>query len=99
MVPSASMPSNRTLSGWLQQRLHEVANHHGGVVPLHGRLFGQWMHYAYPRECTFPHVLGTTKPQTPEDWVRETRLEFKANKTEMQYYISLPAPQQRRTTE
>jgi len=67
MTPSASMPSNRTLSGWLQHRLDEVAKHHGGLVPLHGRLFQQWLHYAYPRECPFPHVSGTINPQHLED--------------------------------
>jgi len=67
MTPSASMPSNRTLSAWLQHRLEEVGKHHGGLVPLHGRLFQQWLHYAYPRECSFPHVSGTVNPQHLED--------------------------------
>merc|ERR1719322_1208044 len=31
-----------------------VSAHHGGRVPLHGRLFAQWLHHAYPRECPFP---------------------------------------------
>jgi hypothetical protein len=38
MIASATMPSNRTLSPWLHHRLEEVAKHHGGQVPLHGRL-------------------------------------------------------------
>merc|ERR1719198_438872 len=98
-LPSSTVPGNRTLSSWLTHRLQEVANHHGGKIPLHGRLFGQWLHYAFPRECPFPHVLGTTRPQTAEAWVRETRRDFAANKTEMQHYISKPAPHQRRVTE
>merc|ERR1719203_373755 len=56
------MPCNRTLPQWLLRRLDEVAAHHGGRVPLHGRLFAQWMHYAYPRECRYPHVSGATDP-------------------------------------
>merc|ERR1719310_2709819 len=28
MIPSATIPSNRTLSAWLRQRLEEVAKHH-----------------------------------------------------------------------
>jgi len=71
MIPSATMPSNRSLSPWLHQRLDEVAKHHGGVVPLHGRLFAQWLHYAYPRECQFPHVSGTINPTRPEDIIKE----------------------------
>merc|ERR1740138_641757 len=67
MTPSATMPSNRTISTWLLHRLYEVAKHHGGLVPLHGRLFTQWLHYAYPRECPFPHVSGTVNPKHLED--------------------------------
>jgi len=61
-IASATMPSGRTLSPWMQQRLDEVAKHHDGMVPLHGRLFAQWLHYAFPRECSFPHVAGSIKP-------------------------------------
>jgi hypothetical protein len=67
MIPSATVPSNRSLSPWLRQRLQEVADHHGGLVPLHGRLLAQWLHYAYPRECQFPHISGTINPERPED--------------------------------
>merc|ERR1740138_1498619 len=59
-LSSSTVPSNRTLPAWLLQRLDEVASHHGGQVPLHGRLFAQWMHYAYPRECSYPRALGET---------------------------------------
>lgn len=48
--------SNKTLSSALLRLLDDVAAHHGGMVPVHGRLFSQWMHQAYPRECSFPHV-------------------------------------------
>jgi len=61
-MPSSTVPSNRTLPAWLLSRLDELADYHGGHVPLHGRLFAQWMHYAYPRECKYPHVSGTTDP-------------------------------------
>jgi hypothetical protein len=59
-MPSSTVSSNRDLSGWLLHRLDEVASHHSGQVPLHGRLFAQWMHYAYPRECPYPHAHGET---------------------------------------
>jgi len=55
-LPSASQPVNRTLSPKLLQLLEDVAAHHGGMVPIHGRLFLQWMHQAYPRECSHPHL-------------------------------------------
>eukprot|EP00928_Gymnodinium_smaydae_P032312 TRINITY_DN23439_c0_g2_i2.p1 TRINITY_DN23439_c0_g2~~TRINITY_DN23439_c0_g2_i2.p1 ORF type:complete len:563 (-),score=52.40 TRINITY_DN23439_c0_g2_i2:205-1893(-) len=43
---------------WLLQRLNDTAVH-GGRILLHGRLFSQWMHYAYPRECPFPQPLNS----------------------------------------
>jgi hypothetical protein len=61
-LPSATVPRGRVLSTWLMERLADVAAHHSGTVPLHGRLFAQWLHYAYPRECPYPHVAGTTSP-------------------------------------
>eukprot|EP00931_Biecheleriopsis_adriatica_P072998 TRINITY_DN47372_c0_g1_i1.p1 TRINITY_DN47372_c0_g1~~TRINITY_DN47372_c0_g1_i1.p1 ORF type:complete len:548 (-),score=122.72 TRINITY_DN47372_c0_g1_i1:165-1808(-) len=53
--------TNRTVDGELKSRLEEVAVHHDGEVPLHGRLFAQWMHHAFPRHCPFPHVSGTSE--------------------------------------
>merc|ERR1712182_10308 len=66
-LPSRSMQANRSLSSWLLARLDEVAKHHGGHIPLHGRLFAQWIHYAYPRECPYPHVAGAIAPKTMEE--------------------------------
>jgi len=61
----------RSLSASLIQRLHSIADSSGGQVPLHGRLFAQWMHHAFPRECPYPHT-DKTNPQTPDEWMRET---------------------------
>jgi hypothetical protein len=99
MISSATMPSNRTLSPWLHHRLEEIAQHHGGLVPLHGRLFAQWLHYAYPRECTFPHVAGTIDPQRPEDLIiagHATESEISANETVMKQVVAEAAPVKRR---
>merc|ERR1719235_104457 len=52
------------LKGALTKQLTEIANAHGGQVPLHGRLFAQWLHYAFPHECPFPHRAGALKPRT-----------------------------------
>jgi hypothetical protein len=49
----------------LQEQLQSIANMHGGQVPLHGRLFAQWLHYVFPRECAFPHVSGAVSSLTP----------------------------------
>jgi len=53
------------LSEALKTRLQEVAERHGGEVPLHGRLFTQWLHYVFPHECIFPHRAGTAAAVTP----------------------------------
>lgn len=70
-LASATVAVPRTLSKDLLDRLNEIATHHDGMVPLHGRLFGQWLHHAYPRECPFPHVSGSTNPMTADQWIQE----------------------------
>jgi len=69
-LPSDTVDAPRNLSTVLLARLDEIARHHDGSVPLHGRLFMQWMHHAYPRECPFPHAAGTTSPVTQDEWLR-----------------------------
>lgn len=70
-LPSSSVSAPRSLSSSLLQRLAEISSSHGGMVPIHGRLFAQWMHHAYPRECQYPHLSGTTNPQTEAQWVEK----------------------------
>jgi len=69
---SSSVPAGRTMQPTLVKRLEDIASHHGGVVPLHGRLFAQWMHHAYPRECPYPHVSGTIRPQRTREFGQES---------------------------
>ena len=33
------------LDASLVRQLEQIARNHGGMVPLHGRLFAQWLHY------------------------------------------------------
>jgi len=66
---SDTVQAPRNLSSTLVGRLDEIAQLHGGEVPMHGRLFSQWLHHAYPRECPFPHVAGTTSPLSPDEWM------------------------------
>jgi len=62
--PSSSNDNPPVLKGALTEQLQRVAETHGGKVPLHGRLFAQWMHYAFPRECPFPHKIGSFAQHT-----------------------------------
>jgi len=66
---SDTVHAPRNLSGALLSRLGQIAELHGGQVPLHGRLFAQWMHHAYPRECSFPHVIGASNRMSPSEWM------------------------------
>jgi len=71
-LPSATVKAPREIPADLRGLLEEVAKQHDGKVPLHGRLFGQWLHHAYPRECPYPHLAGRTRPLQAEDWMRVT---------------------------
>merc|ERR1719299_350748 len=52
----------------LRAQLLKIAETHGGKVPLHGRLFAQWLHYVFPRECSFPHKAGAHKALSPQQY-------------------------------
>eukprot|EP00929_Paragymnodinium_shiwhaense_P112241 TRINITY_DN80507_c0_g1_i1.p1 TRINITY_DN80507_c0_g1~~TRINITY_DN80507_c0_g1_i1.p1 ORF type:complete len:566 (+),score=152.24 TRINITY_DN80507_c0_g1_i1:82-1779(+) len=87
-MSSETVKAPRILSPKLLQHLDKIATVHNGVVPLHGRLFAQFMHHAYPNECPYPHVSGTTNPRAPEDWMRLTgRNSTEASKEEMRQHI------------
>jgi len=87
-LPSSTVQVPRQWPASLTRRLEDIAAHHGGSVPLHGRLFAQWMHHAYPRECPYPHVSGTTRPLEAMDFMRETGLEAIATEEEMRKVLS-----------
>lgn len=70
-LPSSSVAAPRALPQVLLQRLEQIATRYDGRIPLHGRLFAQWLHHAYPRECPYPHLSGTTKPQTVDDYMKQ----------------------------
>jgi hypothetical protein len=86
-MSSSSVAAPRTLSKTLLSRLEAIDAQHGGKVPLHGRLFAQFMHNAFPRECPYPHVAGTTNPQTPDEWLEKTGAETTASLEEIQSFM------------
>jgi len=55
-ITSSSMDEAHSLSQVLVQKLSAISVQNGGSVPLHGRLFAQWLHFAFPYECPYPHV-------------------------------------------
>jgi len=56
------------LDGNMVAQLEKLAKSHGGMVPLHGRLFAQWLHFAFPHECPLPHKNGATTAATPSEF-------------------------------
>lgn len=96
-LASSTVAAPRNISQKLVNRLEEVAAFHGSQVPLHGRLFAQWMHHAYPRECSYPHAAGTTVQEGATEWaMRKAREEgvpaeefmTVLTEQEMQLYVS-----------
>jgi len=73
----------------LRQRLVSIAEKHGGKVPIHGRLFAQWMHHAFPSTCPYPHEAGTTNPQTPDEWMAGNgQKDIKASEAEVEEVVN-----------
>jgi len=68
------------------RRLEDIAHRYGGQVPLHTRLFAQWLHQAFPRECPYPHVTGTINPRKVKDWELMTGEPVTASPEEMQQH-------------
>lgn len=87
-LPSQSVVAPVPLSAKLLQRLEDIATMHKGAVPLHGRLFAQWMHHVYPRECPYPHVSGATDSKLPEEWLDAGGEDDKATEDEMREHVA-----------
>merc|ERR1719512_638422 len=85
---SDTVHAPRNLSSALLSRLGQIARLHGGQVPLHGRLFAQWMHHAYPLECRFPHVIGATNRLSSDEWMDEMDIDSaEASEDEMSMLV------------
>jgi len=93
MLSRTAVAAPRTLSPVLLSRLGEIAAEHGGSVPLHGRLFAQWMHHAFPHECPYPHVSGSTKVLTADEFGADST----ATNEEMTAHVERAATESRMT--
>jgi len=89
-LSSPSVDAPRQLSDALQAKLRAVAERHGGTVPVHGRLFAQWMHFAFPSECPYPHVAEDAELLTPFHW-KSNRIQTGATWEERQRHLQEPA--------
>merc|ERR1740121_1195959 len=87
-IHSGTLDAPRNLSESLLARLEEIAEFNEGTVPLHGRLFSQWMHHAYPRECPFPPMADAERPMTPDEW-HATKRPFYVSEQQKSMYRKL----------
>merc|ERR1719502_1358564 len=67
LLSSAEVPRNLTAP--LITLLDKVAEQHRGKVPIHGRLFSQWLHYVFPQECPLPQRNADHNPLTASQWM------------------------------
>jgi len=63
----------------LVQRLSAIANKGNGTILLHGSEFTEWMHYAFPQECTNAELFGPAHWVTTEEWMENTGLTAEAD--------------------
>lgn len=87
MMASSTVDAPRQLSAPLLKHLDTIAQMHHGRVPLHGRLFAQWMHHAYPRECAFPYAVGKTRPMSPKEFQKIVGVTSTATVEEMKKIV------------
>jgi len=59
----------RQLSEDLKDKMYAIGERHEGKVPLHGRLFAQWLHGAFPLECPYPHLHESASVLSPSHWL------------------------------
>lgn len=77
--PSYKPPRLSESSPEMKAKLQEIASKHGGKVPLHGRLFGQWIHYAFPYECPYPQELNSNVVLSPQTWQNRNHIASNAD--------------------
>merc|ERR1719311_222198 len=68
----------------LAEKLHNIAERHGGEVPLHGRLFAQWLHFAFPHECPFPSIVESSDMLAKSQW---NRTQYSASSDELLNHV------------
>lgn len=55
-LSSETVEAPRQLPHGLVRKLQDIAKQHNGEVPIYGRQFAQWIHFAFPNECPYPSL-------------------------------------------
>lgn len=82
--------SDNALPRGLIEKLHGIAARHNGEVPLHGRLFAQWLHFAFPYECPYPSILESNTTLTASAWLNGVMISKEERKEHAEMF-SAPA--------
>jgi hypothetical protein len=88
-LPSETVAAPRNLSGSLLRKLDMIAAQHGGQVPLHGRMFAQFLHHAFPYECPMPHASGMDAQLTHEEWIELMGSDSTVTGEDIEHYAQL----------
>merc|ERR1719336_610071 len=72
-MSSSSVEAPRDLPEPLVAKLWAIAERHNGKVPLHARLFAQWMHFVFPSECPYPQIVEDAAVLMPRHWSGQQR--------------------------
>eukprot|EP00438_Fugacium_kawagutii_P002005 Skav208922 [mRNA] locus=scaffold787:114145:120874:+ [translate_table: standard] len=83
-LSSGTVDAPRQLPAVMEEKLHAIAARHDGNVPLHGRLFAQWMHHAFPHECPYPHIAENTSILTPTYWMDQKIVTSRTERDEVE---------------
>lgn len=83
IVQNISHP--QALPSGLPEKLQAIAERHAGQVPLHSRLFAQWLHFAFPHECPYPSILQSADMLATSQW--QSSLEFSASDDERMNHL------------
>jgi len=86
-LSSAHVDAPRELPDDLRQKLQTIADRHHGTVPLHSRLFEQWLHFAFPAECPFPRIQEDSAVFKPGNWMNANRNKAIASEEDMERLI------------
>jgi len=82
---SAPFHEEILISDTLASKLYGIAERNQGEVPIYGRLFSQWMHFAFPSECPYPQIVKNSSQLAPNAWkIGDTLLISDADKKEAQ---------------
>jgi len=82
-LPTDTVAAPRNLSGSLRRKLDAIAAQQHGFVPLHGKMFAQWLHHAFPNECPRPVASDAAAPLTHDEWSEKTQTDSAATEQEM----------------